>query len=292
MINYEILVKKLLVQQFPQYFGLSIKPVEIQGHDNRTFRLGDDMLIRLPSSEIYAAKVLKEQKWLPFLAKYISLKIPRPIAIGKPCNIYPWHFSIYEFIDGNSANELEIDDLALEKIAFDLANFLKELQAINIDDAPAPGRHNFFRGGNLKIYEEEARLAISNLKDFIDVKSATSLLNKALESSWNKNPIWIHGDLAAGNIIIKNQKLVGIIDFSGIAVGDPACDLTIAWTLFKNESRKIFHQNLDLDDNTWNRARGWALWKAAIELVSGLDNKDFTKVKEWKKIIDEIQLIS
>jgi aminoglycoside phosphotransferase (APT) family kinase protein len=278
------LVSSLINQQFPQYSHLAIKPVAIGGHDNRTFHLGDKMLVRLPSAEIYAAKVLKEQKWLPFLARNLSLKIPRPIGLGMLSTLYPWHWSIYEWIEGNSANE--IDNFDLEKIAFDLANFLKELQSVDIADAPTPGSHNFFRGGDLNIYENEARSAIKKLENVIDCDAAESLLNQALATKWHKKPVWIHGDLAVGNIIIKDQKLAGVIDFSGMAVGDPACDLVIAWTFFKNNSRKIFKENLNFENDTWVRAKGWALWKALIGLVKAIE-----KGEESEKFLDVIKEI-
>ncbi|MBP7709597.1 MAG: aminoglycoside phosphotransferase family protein [Rickettsiales bacterium] len=274
---------KLIAQQFLQYSHLPIREVEIQGHDNRTFRLGSDMLVRLPSAEIYAAKVAIEQKWLPFLAQNLSVKIPHPIALGQPCDYYPWHWSIYSWIDGVSANSISLDDEALKIIAFELATFLKQLHKINTDNAPHARAHNFFRGAHPSIYDAEARQALAklNLPDVI--------WQKALKSKWNKNLVWIHGDLAAGNILLKNNHLAGVIDFGGMAVGDPACDLTIAWTLFKNESRKIFCQNLNLDEDTWSRARGWALWKAAIELVKA-ESENSPKAKEWSSILNEILL--
>ncbi len=279
-------VEKLVQKQFPKYSHLPIKSVEIQGHDNRTFRLGDDMLVRLPSAEIYAAKVVIEQKWLPFLAKNLSVKIPDPIAFGKPSEIYPMPWSIYSWIDGRSANQLSLDDKTLEIIAFELSEFLKQLHKISIYNAPSAGKHNFFRGSHSSVYDLEAKEALAKLN------LSDEIWQKALQSKWNKNPVWIHGDLVAGNILLKNDHLVGVIDFGGMAVGDPACDLIIAWTLFKNESRKIFWQNLDLDEETWNRARGWALWKTAIELVRNNENKNSVRAKEWKRIIDEILLYS
>ena len=241
------LVIRLISEQFPQWSHLKIKPVEFDGHDNRTFCFGDEMLIRLPSAKCYASKVQIEQKWLPILAPHVSLQIPKPIAVGRPSEGYPWNWSIYKWIEGKSANSLFFDDSILQKIALQLANFLNELHRIKIKNAPLPGDHNFFRGGDLLVYDTEARLAIEGLKGFIDTKRAMSIWQRALNSKWSKSPIWIHGDLSAGNILIKDSELVAVIDFGGMAVGDPACDLVIAWTLLKNESRKIFKSNLNLD---------------------------------------------
>jgi len=281
------LVTKLITEQFPQWSHLPIKPVEIDGHDNRTFRLGDKMSVRMPSAQPYSAKVLKEQKWLPILAPHLSLSIPQPIALGKPSQNYPWHWSIYKWLEGTSANALAIDDLSLQTIALQLVNFLNELHKIDVTDAPLSGTHNFFRGGDPAVYDFEARSAIAELKNLIDADKAISLWGKSLSSKWNKNPVWIHGDFAVGNILVKNNQVTAVIDFGGTAVGDPACDLVIAWTFLKNKSREIFIENLHLDSATWDRARGWALWKACIELIKIKDKTSSAGAKHLQ-IIAEI----
>lgn len=281
------LVTQLISEQFPQWSHLPIKSVEIDGHDNRTFRLGDEMSVRMPSAEPYAAKVHKEQKWLPILAPHISLSIPQPIALGQPSQNYPWNWSIYKWLEGTSANALELNDLTLQTIALQLANFLNELHRIDITNAPLAGAHNFFRGGNLAVYDSEARTAISELKNLIDANKAILLWEKSLSSKWQESPVWIHGDFAAGNILVRNDQLSAVIDFGGTAIGDPACDLVIAWTFLKNKSREIFKENLHFDSNTWDRARGWALWKASIELVK-IKDKANSNGKKHLQIIEEI----
>src|SRR3990167_181520 len=281
------LIKNLIFEQFSQWKNLPIKEVEVQGWDNRTFRLGSEMLIRMPSAECYAVKVEKEQKWLPILAKHLSIKIPEPIAMGKPSKDYPWNWSIYKWIEGKSANTLNVNEKDLENIAKQVDQFLNELHKIDTAGAPSPGKHNFYRGGDLSVYDKETRSAIEKLKTFISAENVLKVWEKALGSAWNKNPIWIHGDLSAGNILIQNNRLVGIIDFGGTAVGDPACDLVIAWTFLKNKSRKIFKANVNLDNDTWTRARGWALWKAVITLDS-LKYKTSLEAFEQKNIIEEI----
>ena len=288
--NIEItlpLVKDLVAKQFPQWSNLLVKPIELSGWDHRTFHLGDEMLLRLPSAEGYAAQVLKEQKWLPKLAKCLNTKIPEPIAMGKPSKEYPWNFSIYNWIEGKSANSINLDDKVLEIVASQLAQFLNELHKVDTLSAPMPGAHNYYRGAHPSVYDKETRDAISNLKNIIDTKKALLVWEKAIESKWDKDPVWIHGDFSSGNILIKDNKLNAVIDFGCTGIGDPACDLVIAWTFLKNKSRDIFKSEIDIDNNTWNRARGWALWKALITLDSN-ENKEDAQALEQFRIINDV----
>lgn len=281
------LATELIAEQFPQWASLPIQPVEVSGWDNRTFRLGQEMSIRLPSVECYAAKVQKGQEWLPFLAPQISVPIPKPLALGQPSKNYPWHWSIYRWIEGKSANIIRIDDLNLSLIATQLAQFLKELHTIDSTHGLKPGAHNFYRGDSPAVYDHETRSAIEQLRNCIDADAATSVWEKAISSQWEKNPVWIHGDFSAGNILIKDKTLAGVIDFGGMAIGDPACDLVIAWTFLKNESREIFKSQVNLDPDTWARARGWALWKALITLAP-LQDKNCPEALKQRLIVDEI----
>lgn len=283
----ESLVTDLIAEQFPQWAHLPIEPVKFSGWDNKTFRLGSDMSMRLPSAQCYAAQVTIEQKWLPILAPRVSISIPTPLAMGQPCKDYPFNWSVYRWIEGDSANSLIIEDIYLQQIALDLSRFLNELHTIDISGAPVAGSHNFWRGGSLSVYDAETKLALAQLKDFIDVSRAAAVWQKALSSQWNNNPVWIHGDLSAGNILIQHNQLVAVIDFGCMAVGDPACDLVIAWTLLKNESRNLFKSQLNVDSDTWARARGWALWKALITL-SSLKDKSNSDAMVQRRIVDEI----
>lgn len=280
-------VTELISTQFPEYTNLPIKAVEPNGWDNRTFRLGKQMSIRLPSAERYAAKVSIEHIWLPKLGSNLSIPIPTPIAIGNPAKNYPWNWSIYGWIEGQSANTLHIDDKTLERLGLQLADFLNELQAIDSSDGPLPGEHNFFRGASPIVYDAETRSAIDRLEAHVDAAKATSVWEQAISSRWEKKTVWIHGDFSAGNILINNNQLAGVIDFGGMAVGDPSCDLVIAWTLLKETSRDKFKSALRLDEDTWDRARGWALWKALITLEA-LEDKVGLKAKEQLLVIEEV----
>lgn len=291
-VNIDIsLVEKLIEKQFPEYSNLTIKEVEKQGHDNRTYRLEEKMLIRLPTKESYALKVPIEQKFLPMIVKHISINIPIPIPIpirkGIPSKDYPYEFSIYEWLPGKSLNLIDLTVEEKNNLALDLAKFLKELHLIENIGELEPGQHNYWRGDNLSVYDKYAREQILKLKGIIDTRKAEYIWNMACNSKYEKNPVWIHGDFAIGNILIENGKLSGIIDFGCMATGDPSCDLVICWTYFNNESREIFVEEMNLDFNTWLRARGWALWKSTFELCN-IEDKDSEIALFYKKIIADV----
>ena len=285
LINVD-LVKKLIADQFPEYVHLTITSVEKQGHDNRTFRLGNDMLIRIPSAKYYSLKVPKEQELLPLLNPYLSVDIPIPIKMGNPSQEYPFNFSIYKWLEGTSANHLEFDNKSLESIAVQLAKFLKELHGIHGVNGPSPGKHNGWGGDHVSVYDEGARKQIAELSEIIDEHKAMEFWEQACKTKPNKKPVWIHGDFAIGNFLIKNGELSGVIDFGGMAIGDPASDIVIAWTFLKDRSREIFIEAMNYDSDTWIRARGWALWKATFELCQTKDKNSSYAIKQNQIIKD------
>ena len=281
------IVSSLIAEQFPQFSHLPIRPVDHGGNDNRTFHLGTEMSIRLPSSEEYVRQVKKEQEWLPKIAPHLPLPIPQPIAMGMPSESYPLNWSIYKWLAGESPNNLELGDTYLETIAAQLANFLSEFHKYDAAGAPAPGLHNWWRAAHTSIYDAQTRMLIEQLKDLVDADKATSLWQRAISSKWNKDPVWVHGDVASGNLLVKNNKLAAVIDFGCMGIGDPACDLTIAWTFFRGKSREIFKANLQLDEETWARARGWAMWKALFE-ISELKDKSGVGLMKQRQIINAV----
>ena len=281
------LARKLIVDQFPEYVHLNISEVEKQGHDNRTFRLGEDMLIRMPTAESYALKVPKEQALLPKLATCLTINIPTPIKMGKPSKSYPYPFSIYKWLEGVSINLLPLDDKCLEQLAFDLAKFLNELESIDHIEGPQPGQHNWWRGDHPSVYDQGVREQIAKISNIIDGEKAIQLWERACQTRWIKQPVWIHGDFAIGNMLIQNGKLSAVIDFGGICLGDPACDLVIAWTFLHGRSRDIFINNIHHDEDTWLRAKAWALWKATFELCEINDSKH-PEFEVNKRIIETV----
>lgn len=263
------LVERLVAAQFPEYADLSIEAVQPGGWDNRTFRLGDEMSVRLPSAERYADKVEKEQRWLPKLAPLLPLPIPEPLALGAPGDGYPWPWSINRWLPGEDAAHGRIGDL--EELARTLAAFVRALHRVDSADGPPPGPHNFLRGSHPSVYDAETREAMEVLQADIDTDAVAEVWDRALESAWSHEPVWLHGDLAPGNLLVDDGRLSAVIDFGGCGVGDPACDLSIAWTLLSGKSREAFHEGLPLDEETWARGRGWTLWKALKTVIEKRD---------------------
>jgi len=265
------LVRRLIEAQFPHWGELPLAPVASPGWDNRLFRLGEHMAVRLPSAESYAAQVAKEHHWLPLLAPMLPLPIPRPLAMGRPAEDYPWHWSIYDWLEGSSAREVRIADR--RRFATDLACFLQALQLIDAGGGPPPGAHNCQRGGPLEYYDDEVRRAVLALGDAIDGAAALGAWEAALAARWDGRQRWLHGDVAPGNLLVRDGVLSAVIDFGCCAVGDPACDLAIAWAFFRPDERAAFRAALAPADDEWDRGRGWALWKALI-VLAGLSGSD------------------
>ena len=221
--------------QFPQWAGLPVTPVEHGGVDNRTFRLGERMTVRLPSADGYALQVDKEQRWLPILAPQLPLPIPTPVARGAPGEGYPHAWSVHRWLDGEVASEPGIEDLTAFATA--LAGFLVALRRVDATGGPAPGPHNFFRGGPLETYAVETVDSIDALGGEIAGDAARRVWDDALAAAWEDDPVWFHGDVAEGNLLLRGGRLAAVIDFGTCGVGDPACDVVIAWTLLSGPSR-------------------------------------------------------
>ncbi|GAB2978154.1 aminoglycoside phosphotransferase family protein [Saccharothrix stipae] len=264
------LVRRLLASQFPRWADLPVTPVEVDGWDNRTYRLGDDLTVRLPTAEGYAPAVAKEHRWLPVLAPSLPVPVPVPLALGVPGEGYPFHWSVRRWLEGRTASPDRIEDMAA--FAVSIADFIRALHRVDASDGPRAGAHSFYRGASPGHYDDGTRRALVALEGRVDTGRAAAVWDDALRApDWAGPPVWFHGDIAHGNLLVDGGKLTAVIDFGTSGVGDPACDLVIAWTMFSGESRRAFREAVELDEATWARARGWALWKALIVLADGHD---------------------
>ena len=220
------LVQRLVGTQFPQWADLPIRAVDNDGWDNWTFHLGDRMKVRLPSAMGYSEQAEKEARWLPKLAPRLPLPVPVPVGIGQAAEGYPCSWSIYEWLEGEPTRREAVDDPV--QFGWDLAKFLIALQRIDTTGGPPPGQHNFFRGADvMSVYGDEARQSVDKLADVIDASAAHEVLDAAEAAVIVEQPVWIHGDIAVGNLLVRDGRLGAVIDFGGCAVGDPACDLVI-----------------------------------------------------------------
>jgi aminoglycoside phosphotransferase (APT) family kinase protein len=243
------------------------------------------MSVRLPSAQAYAAQVAVEQRWLPFLAPFLALRIPEPLAMGTPAHGYPWNWSVYSWIPGEATSRENIN--SLPDFGRQLAKFLTSLQQIEAASGPRPGPDNFYRGGSLAVYDDQARSAIAVLGGRIDRSAAVRVWSAALCTCWNRPPVWVHGDIATGNLLLNRGCLAAVIDFGQLAVGDPACDLAIAWTLLRGDNREAFRKTLVPDPSTWERGRAWALWKAMI-VAAGMTETNADEGMQCWQVIEEV----
>ena len=261
----EHLVRSLLKSQCPQWANLPLKAIVSSGTDNALFRLGNEYVVRLPRIEWTTGSINhsinKEYEWLPKIARFLKIPISEPLFKGNPGKSYPWTWIVTKWNEGHNPNFEKGNEYEL--LAKDLANFLNELHKISLANGPKSRR-----GVHLKELDTETKKALSELKGEVDTESLSLLWEHFTNvTPWRKEPVWVHGDYLPGNILVQSNRLSAVIDFSDVGIGDPACDLVIAWSLLKSHSRKVFKENLEnIDDNTWERGRGWALSIALIML--------------------------
>ncbi|NKQ35791.1 MAG: aminoglycoside phosphotransferase family protein [Chloroflexi bacterium] len=259
------MVGRLLAAQFPQWADLPLTPLVSAGTDNAIYRLGDDMAVRLPLIPDAASRLQNEYRWLPELAPRLPLVVPIPLALGKPDEGYPFTWAVYSWIEGENATIERLTDPS--QAARELARFITALQRIDPTGGPSPGVHNSWRGVPLATRDRQTRAAIASLNGRINTEAATAAWEAALQvPAWPGPPVWIHGDLQSGNLLAVGGRLTAVIDFGCLGVGDPACDLAVAWNLFSAETRGLFHKAIQVDEATWTRGRGWALSIGLIAL--------------------------
>ncbi|MEU4236938.1 aminoglycoside phosphotransferase family protein [Actinoplanes sp. NPDC026619] len=243
--------RQLVNAQFPHWAALPLRPVERGGSDHVIYRLGDELAVRLPRHGGAIGQAAKEYEWLPRLAPHLPLAIPAPVAVGRPGLGYPWPWAVSRWLPGAVATVDEFGDS--QDTAAGLADFLLALQRLPVDGAPA-GK------GRLADRDDETRAAIAEVAGVFDAAAMTAVWAEALAApEWDRAPVWFHGDFHTGNLLAEHGRISAVIDFGGLAAGDPARDMMMAFTLLGDAARAVFRARLRVDDATWARGRGWAL---------------------------------
>lgn len=253
------LVRRLLAAQFPQLASLSLERVPSSGTDNALYRLGDDMVVRLPRIHWAVSGLERELEWLPQLARHLPVEVPLVLATGSPDHEYPWPWAVYRWLDGENPQIGHIEDPS--SLARELAELLHAFRGSQLAGPPTR------RGAPLAQQDEPVRAALEQLRSEIDVARAASAWADFLcVPGWPGPPTWLHGDLLPGNLLLRDGRLTGVLDFGLVGMGDPACDLVAGWGVLPSRSRHVFREELRVDDATWARGQGWALSIALIAL--------------------------
>jgi aminoglycoside phosphotransferase (APT) family kinase protein len=253
---YGPLVRSLIADQFPHWGQLPLERIASTGTDNAIFRLGPKMGVRLPRIEWAVQQVDRELEWLPLLGPLLPAAVPTPLAKGEPGRSYPFPWLVYRWLDGEDPQRCQVPDS--KRFGQDLAAFITALESVETTGGPPAGQ----RGQSQLRVDRVTQAAIRGLGT--DGKRAMNVWRSALDAQpWPGPPVWVHGDLLPGNVLVHDGRLAGIVDWSGAGVGDPACDGMLAWSL-PPEARAAFRAALNFDAETWTRARGWVVQQAVL----------------------------
>jgi aminoglycoside phosphotransferase (APT) family kinase protein len=252
------LVRGLLADQFPSWAGASLRRLPDSGTDNAIYRLGDDLGIRLPRIHWAVDQIDKEFQWLERLAPHLPTRVPVPLAKGEPGRGYPFPWLVYPWLPGASLSQATVG--GWPDVVRDVGEFVLALERAPVDGAPPPRR----RGAPMAPHDREVRRAIERLDGLIDPGRGLRVWQEALDAGpWVGDPVWVHGDLLPGNVLVHEDRVSGVIDWSGAGIGDPACDAMLAWSL-SPDSRHDYRTVVGFDDATWARARGWVVEQTAF----------------------------
>ena len=253
------LVPRLIDTQFPQWADARLTPVESSGTVNALYRLGSEMVVRLPLATWGAESVHREQEWIPRLAPLLPVEVPGLLERGRPALGYPCPWSVFGWIEGSHPRPDHLPHADL--LAIDLASLISALHEIDLPNAPDAYR------GPVSEVDDSVRRCIAEVADEFDPGELTKAWEISLHApGWEGPSLWAHSDLLASNLLMRDGRLAAVIDFGAAGVGDPACDLMVAWNVLPAHARPSFREAVGLDDATWLRGRGWALAQAIIAL--------------------------
>jgi aminoglycoside phosphotransferase (APT) family kinase protein len=258
------LVRRLVAAQFPAWAGLPVVPVTSSATIHALYRLGDGLVARLPRLDHSDVQARLDRDWLPGVAPFLRLAVPEQVALGAPGEGYPFTWSVCRWLAGAEPGP----DLDQDHAARSLGAFVSALSGIRGSDGPpADGSMPAERGVHVRVQDDDVRSHLAELGDRVDGQRLTAAWEDALAApAYDGTPVWVHGDLLPGNILLRDGRLVGLIDFAGAGVGDPACDLMVFWHVLGPSGRAHVRRRLELDDDTWRRGAAWALGQALTAL--------------------------
>ena len=275
----EALVRRLLASQLPHLADRPLAILEPWGTDHAIWRLGDDLVVRLPRIHWATEQVDHEARWLPLLAAHLPVAVPEPIAVGEPAHGYPYRWAVHRWLPGKAAALDRFDDPVT--FGLDLAELVRALHRLPTDGAPAARN----RARPLEAYDDSTRDAIQRASHLIDADAALAVWREAVAAPPHDGPaVWVHGDLE-GNCLVRDGRLSGLVDWGSACAGDPAVDVQVVWSpLFTDESRRCFLTELDVDDATLARSRGAAINQACAALPYYLDTYPLIVERSWHKL--------
>lgn len=272
----EGLVGALIADQFPHWAELPVRVLPQRGTDNINFRLGADLAVRMPRIGYAGCHVRKELRWLPVLAPRLPHPLPEPVAAGRPGTGYPWPWYVYRWLPGTTAPDFVLPHS--DRLARSLGCWVRALHSIDSSGGPPADAQNGHRGSRLSKRDAFVRWAIDTRSAGVDKEELLAAWRASLVMpAWKSAPVWIHGDLAPGNVVLNDDDLAGVIDFGALAVGDPAVDLMIGWN-FPEPQRNLFREEVGVDEGTWRRGRGAAFFQWIIAYDPGVPDREATQV--------------
>ena len=260
-------VRSLLKSQVPRLAGLPLAPLSNTGTDNALYRLGSSFVVRLPRILGAERGLRAEFEWLPRLQRRLSVAVPELVHVGEPAEVYPYPWAVLAWLDGTDAWAARYHEGWFgTEFGYDLANTVLELRRVPIENAPR--REPGMRGGPLSGLDDRVRWWLNQADGLIDVPAVTRIWDQCLESAdHDVEPTLLHGDLLPGNLLLDRGRLSAVIDWGGIGAGDPAQDLSPAWSVLDPSGVTAFRDLLEVDRQTWMRARGFVLEQSIGEII-------------------------
>jgi aminoglycoside phosphotransferase (APT) family kinase protein len=266
------LVRSLVDRLGAPYAGLPLRRLDASGSTNAMFRLGDDLLVRIPRQPGGTATIEKERRWLPYVAQSLPVPVPEIVAVGGPGPGYAERWSVVRWLDGDVPVVPAPREKPRHDLAHDLAAVVAALRALDVPpDALRDPALRWYRGEPLAALDDDLRRLLGECRQIdgldLDLDACAAVWDEAVDlprATEAAEPRWYHGDLVAENLLVRDGRLAAVLDFGGLSVGDPTVDLAVAWELLDAEARETFRRATDADDAAWLRARGWALAMAVM----------------------------